>query len=280
MNSPQTVLITGASSGFGKATAQCFLERGWNVIASMRKPDLSLFNGPTDRLLVLPLDVTNLESIDGALNEGIRTFGRIDVLVNNAGIGLLSAFEVTPEPILREVFETNTFGVMNVCRAVIPHMREQGRGTIINVTSSAGMAPMPLVAISAASKCAVEGFTESLSYEMELVGIRMRLVEPGFAPSTNFGANGAPRMQGLTPPPYSEFTQSYFQRMQNYPTDYSTEQDIVEAVFAAATDRGDQLRYPAGPDTNLLASLRWTTSEKNYLAQMRKMFKPGLTSKI
>jgi len=278
MNSPQTVLITGASSGFGKATAQCFLERGWNVIASMRKPDLSLFNGPTDRLLVLPLDVTNLESIDGALNEGIRTFGRIDVLVNNAGIGLLSAFEVTPEPILREVFETNTFGVMNVCRAVIPHMREQGRGTIINVTSSAGIAPMPLVAIYAASKCAVEGFTESLSYEMELVGIRMRLVEPGFAPSTNFGANGAPRMQGLTPPPYSEFTQAYFQRMQNYPTDYSTEQDIVEAVFAAATDRGDRLRYPAGPDTNLLASLRWTTSEENYLAQMRKMFKPDLTS--
>jgi NAD(P)-dependent dehydrogenase (short-subunit alcohol dehydrogenase family) len=149
--------------------------------------------------------------------DSIRTFGRIDVLVNNAGIGLLSAFEVTPEHVLREVFETNTFGVMNVCRAVIPHMHEQGHGTIINVTSSARIAPMPLVAIYGASKCAVEGFTESLSY---------------------------------------------LQRMQNYPTDYSTEQDIVEAVFAAATDRGDQLRYPAGPDTKLLASLRWTTSEE------------------
>jgi NAD(P)-dependent dehydrogenase (short-subunit alcohol dehydrogenase family) len=278
MNQPQTILITGASSGFGKATAQSFLDRGWNVIASMRKPDASLFKGASDRLLVLPLDVTNLDSSSTALEEGIRTFGRIDVVVNNAGIGLLSAFEVTPEHILREVFETNTFGVMSVCRAVIPHMREQGHGTIINVTSSAGIAPMPLVAIYAASKCAVEGFTESLSYEMELVGIRMRLVEPGYAPSTNLTVNGGARMQGLTPPPYSEFTQAYFARMQNYPTDYSTEQDIVEAVFAAATDRGDHLRYLAGPDTKLLASLRWTTSEENYLEEMREMFRPVLTS--
>jgi NAD(P)-dependent dehydrogenase (short-subunit alcohol dehydrogenase family) len=278
MTQAQTVLITGASSGFGKATAQRFLDRGWNVIPSMRKPDASLFKGNSDRLLVLPLDVTNLESIRSALEEGIRTFGQIDVVVNNAGIGLLSAFEVTPEHILHEVFETNTFGVMNVCRAVIPHMREQGHGTIINVTSSTGIAPMPLVAIYAASKCAVEGFTESLSYEMELVGIRMRLVEPGFAPSTNLTANGGVRMQGLTPPPYSEFAQAYFARMQNYPTDYSTEQDIVEAVFAAATDRGDHLRYLAGPDTKLLASLRWTTSEEKYLAEMREMFRPVPTS--
>lgn len=278
MNQPKSVLITGASSGFGKATAQSFLDRGWNVIATMRKPDASLFQGSTEQLLVLPVDVTNPESTNSALKEGIRTFGQIDVVVNNAGIGLLSAFEVTPEDILREVFETNTFGVMNVCRAVIPYMREQGHGTIINVTSSAGIAPMPLVAIYAASKCAVEGFTESLSYEMELVGIRMRLVEPGFAPSTNFASNGGPRMEGLIPPPYSEFAQAYFQRIQNYPTDYSTEQDIVEAVFAAATDPGDQLRYPSGPDTKLLAGLRWTTSEENYLSEMRKMFKPVLIS--
>jgi hypothetical protein len=106
----------------------------------------------------------------------------------------------------------------------------------------------------------------------------MRLVEPGLAPSTNFAANGGPRMQGLTPPPYGEFAQAYFDRMQNYPTDYSTEQDIVEAVLAAATDRGDQLRYPAGPDTKLYARLRWTTSEENYLAEMRNMFRPVVSS--
>jgi NAD(P)-dependent dehydrogenase (short-subunit alcohol dehydrogenase family) len=278
MTQPKTVFVTGASSGFGKAIAQGFLDRGWNVIASMRKPDPSLFQGAAGRLSVLPVDVTDPRSIGSALEEGIRTFGRIDVVVNNAGIGLLSAFEVTPEHILREVFETNTFGVMNVCRAVIPHMREQRRGTIVNVTSSSGIAPMPLVAIYAASKCAVEGFTESLSYEMESLGIRMRLVEPGFAPSTNLGANGSTRMQGLTPPPYSEFAQACLRGLQDYPTAYSTEHDIVEAVFAAATDHGEQLRYPAGPDTKLLASLRWSTSEENYIKEMRRMFRPVLTS--
>jgi short-subunit dehydrogenase len=167
---------------------------------------------------------------------------------------------------------------MNVCRAVIPLMRKQGQGTIINVTSSAAIAPMPMVAIYAASKCAVEGFTESLSYEMELVGIKVRLVEPGFAPTTNLAANGGHRMQGLTPAPYDEFTQAYFARMQNYPTAYSTEQDIVQAVFAAATESGERLRYPAGPDTNLLAHLRWSTSEEKYLAEMRRMFQPVVSS--
>jgi short-subunit dehydrogenase len=196
-------------------------------------------------------------------------------VVNNAGIGLLSAFEVTPESILREIFETNTFGVMKVCQAVIPQMRAQGHGTIINVTSSAGIAPMPLVAIYTASKCAIEGFTESLSYEMELVGIRMRLVEPGLAPSTRFGANAGPRLQGLTPPPYAEFTQAYLNTMQNYPTAYSTEQHIADAVFAAATNAGDQLRFPAGPDTELVSNLRWTTSEPHYMAEMRRMFGPS-----
>lgn len=278
MNRPKTILITGASSGFGKATAQSFLDRGWNVVATMRKPNDSLFQCTPERLLVLPLEVEDMASIESSLLETIRTFGRIDVVVNNAGIGLLSAFEVTPEQTVREVFETNTFGVMNVCRAAIPHMREQGGGTIINVTSSAGIAPMPLVAIYTASKCAIEGFTESLSYEMELVGIKVRLVEPGLAPSTNFAANGGERMQGLTPAPYDEFARAYFQCMKNYPTAYSTEQDISDAVFAAATVDGDQLRFPAGPDTKLVSHLRWSSSEEEYLGEMRRMFRPTLTN--
>jgi len=194
--------------------------------------------------------------------------------VNNAGIGLMSAFEVTPERVLREVFETNTFGLMSVCRAVIPHMRERGKGVIINVTSSAGIAPMPLVAIYTASKCAVEGFSEALSHEMGLLGIRVRLVEPGLAPTTNFASNGAELMQGLTPAPYDEFAQEYMGKMQNYPTAYTTEQETAEAVFSAATDDGDRLRYPAGEDTKLVSTLRWTTSEEEYLAKMRKMFGP------
>lgn len=272
----KTVLITGTSSGYGKATAQLFLDRGWNVVATMRQPNQAIFRGPADRLRVLPLDITDPDSISKAITGGIAAFGAIDVLVNNAGIGLMSAFEVTPEHVLREVFETNTFGLMSVCRAVIPHMREQSKGVIINVTSSAGIAPMPMVAIYTASKCAVEGFSEALSYEMGLLGIRVRLVEPGLAPTTNFGPNSAGRMQSLMPPPYDAFAQAYLAKMQNYPTAYTTEQETAEAVFSAATDDVDRLRYPVGEDTKLFSALRWTTSEEEYLAKMRKMFGPKL----
>src|SRR5262245_26029805 len=272
----KSVLITGTSSGYGKATAQLFLDRGWNVVATMRRPDQAIFRGPADRLRVLPLDVTDPDSISKAIASGIAAFGALDALVNNSGIGLMSAFEVTPERVLREVFETNTFGLMSVCRAVIPHMRDRGDGVIINVTSSAGIAPMPMVAIYAASKCAVEGFSEALSYEMGLLGIRVRLVEPGLAPTTNFGPNGAGRMQGLTPAPYDAFAQDYLAKMQNYPAAYTTEQEAAEAVFSAATDDDDRLRYPAGADTKLFSALRWTTSEEEYLGKMRKMFGPKL----
>jgi NAD(P)-dependent dehydrogenase (short-subunit alcohol dehydrogenase family) len=274
----KSVFITGTSSGYGKATAQLFLDRGWNVVATMRQPNQAIFRGPADRLRALPLDVTDPDSVSKAISDGIAAFGAIDALVNNAGIGLMSAFEATPERVMREVFETNTFGLMSVCRAVIPHMRERGKGVIINVTSSAGIAPMPLVAIYTASKCAVEGFSESLSYEMGVLGIRVRLVEPGLAPTTNFASNGAELMQGLTPAPYDAFAQDYIGKMQNYPTAYTTEQETAEAVFSAATDDGDRLRYPAGEDTKLVSTLRWTTSEEEYLAKMRQMFGPKLQS--
>jgi NAD(P)-dependent dehydrogenase (short-subunit alcohol dehydrogenase family) len=272
----KTVLITGTSSGYGKATAQLFLDRGWQVVATMRKPDRDLFPGSAEQLRVLQLDVTNAASIQRAIDDAIGAFGRIDVLVNNAGIGLLSAFEATPDAVVRELFETNTFGVMSVCRAVIPHMREHGSGTVINVTSSVGLAPMPLVAVYTASKWAIEGFSESLSYELELLGIRTKIVEPGLGPNTKFAANGAGRMQGLLPPQYGAFAQAYFARMADYPTAYASEEDVAETVFEAATDGKAQLRYAAGADTKMLASLRATLPSAEYSQEIRRMFVPAL----
>jgi NAD(P)-dependent dehydrogenase (short-subunit alcohol dehydrogenase family) len=270
----KTILITGTSSGYGKAMAELFLERGWNVLATMRRPDAGVFAHGSERLKVLPLDVTDAGSIDRAIAAGVAAFGAIDVLVNNAGIGMASIVEATPDSTVREIFETNTFGVFAACRAVIPQMRKQGRGVIINVTSSAAIAPMPLVAIYAASKYAVEGFTESLSYELEPFGIKARLVEPGYAPTTKFTANGAARMQGLIPADYTAFAQSCFERMMTYPTAYCSEADVADATFSAATEAGATIRYPAGSDTKLLAELRWTTSEAHYLTRMREMFGP------
>jgi NAD(P)-dependent dehydrogenase (short-subunit alcohol dehydrogenase family) len=268
-------MITGASSGYGKTTAQLFLDRGWRVIATMRKPDDTVF-APSERLRIMPLDVTDQASIDAAVAAATAAFSGIDVLVNNAGIGLLSAFEATPDRTMREIFETNTFGVMAMCRAVIPAMRERGAGTIVNVTSSAAIAPMPLVSIYTASKTAIEGFTESLAFELALLGIRARLVEPGLGPSTRFAANGMDRMQGLTPPPYDGFTAAYFARMANYPTAHATEVEVAEAVFAASTDEGSRLRYPAGADSRLFAELRWGGTEAQYHARIGEMFAPEL----
>lgn len=271
----KTVLITGTSSGYGKAMAGLFHDRGWNVIATMRRPDPGVFAAVSDRLKVLPLDITDVGSIDTAIARGTEAFGAIDAFVNNAGIGLASAVEATSDRLVREIFETNTFGVIAACRAVIPHMRRQGRGTIVNVTSSTGIGPMPLAAVYAASKCAIEGFTEALSYELDPFNIKARLVEPGYAPTTNFSSNTGARLKGLIPDDYGAFAQSYFQKLADYPTPYCTEAEVAEATFRAATDDGRRIRYPAGADSKLLAELRWTTSEDHYLARMRDMFAPS-----
>ena len=126
----------------------------------------------------------------------------------------------------------------------------------------------------------MEGFTESLSYELEPFGIKARLVEPGYAPTTKFTANGASRMQGLIPADYGAFAQASFEKMMNYPTAYCTEADVAEATLSAATEPGATIRYPAGPDTKLLAELRWTTSEAHYLKTMRKMSGPKSSSEV
>lgn len=265
-----TVLITGCSSGFGKASAALFLARGWNVIATMRSPKPGLFQ-ESDLLLVTSLDVTNLNSISDAIAKGIARFGKIDVLVNNAGIGLFGAHEVTPDETIRQVFETNTFGVMRANRAIVPHMRERGSGTIINVTSSAGIAPMPMVAAYTASKYAIEGFSESLAYELATFGVRVKIVEPGLAPSTGFATNSGSRCENLIPAAYADYAGRYLKSMQEYPTAYTSAEDVAEAVYCAATDESNRLRYPAGADSVMLAKLRKSLPEEAFLDRVRTM---------
>src|SRR5690606_29232329 len=163
----KTVLITGCSSGYGLETARHFHAHGWNVVATMRTPREGLLPR-SDRLRVVSLDVTKADCIAAALEAS----GPIEVLVNNAGIGLMGAFEATPMTTVRDVFETNTFGVMAMTQAVLPQFRARKSGVIVNVTSSATLAPMPLVAVYTASKTAIEGFTESLAFELEAFGVR------------------------------------------------------------------------------------------------------------
>ncbi len=251
----RTVLITGTSSGYGKATAELFLNRGWNVLATMRKPNPEIFGTKNDRLKVLPLDVTDPDSIRRALTESGNAFGAIDVLVNNAGIGIVGAFEATPMSTVREVFETNTFGVMAMTQAVLPLFRERKMGTIVNVTSSVTLARMPLAAAYTASKAAIEGFTGSLAFELEAFQVKVKLVEPGYGPTTRFASNGAHRMIGVIPEAYASFAGQVLASFAQ-PAAVTTESDVAEAVWRAANDTTGQLRFPAGADALALAQSR------------------------
>jgi NAD(P)-dependent dehydrogenase (short-subunit alcohol dehydrogenase family) len=246
----KTVMITGCSSGYGLATARHFHAQGWNVIATMRTPREDVLP-PRERLRVLALDVTKPERIAAALEAS----GAIDVLVNNAGIGVVGAFEATPMATAREVFETNTFGVMAMTQAVLPQFRTRKSGVLVNVTSSVTLAPMPLAAVYTASKMAIEGFTASLAFEVEAFNVRVKLVEPGYCPTTRFTSNGGQRMDGLIPEAYAPFAQPIFAAFAK-PALVTTESDVAEAVYRAANDASPQLRFPAGPDAVALARAR------------------------
>lgn len=249
-SSMKNILITGCSSGYGLETARHFHAQGWNVIATMRTPREDVLPR-SERLRVLALDVTKSESIAATLAAS----GPIDVLVNNAGIGLMGAFEATPMTTVREVFETNTFGVMAMTQAVLPQFRARRSGIVINVTSSATLAPMPLVAVYTASKTAIEGFTSSLALELTEFNVRAKLVEPGYGPTTRFTSNTGSRMDGLIPEAYAAYAQRLYASF-GQPGVVTTESDVAEGVWRAANDTTGQLRFPAGADAVALANLR------------------------
>ncbi|MEK5645207.1 MULTISPECIES: SDR family oxidoreductase [Paenibacillus] len=175
----KSILITGASSGIGKAAAQFFQQQGWNVIATMRSPEQETGLRSLERVLVTRLDVERKDTIEAAVAEGIDRFGRIDVLLNNAGYAAFGAFEAATDAQVRKQFDVNVHGVMQTTRALLPHFRAQGGGTVINVSSAGGRVAFPLLSLYHASKWAVEGFSESLYYELAEHNIRVKLVEPG-----------------------------------------------------------------------------------------------------
>ncbi|QYK41766.1 MAG: SDR family oxidoreductase [Paracoccaceae bacterium] len=242
-----TVLITGCSSGYGLETARHFHAQGWTVIATMRRPRSDVLP-PSDRLRVVALDVTDTDSIASA----VQAAGPIDVLVNNAGIGVVGAFEATPMAHVRKVFDTNTFGTMAMVQAVIPQMRARRSGVIVNVTSSVTLAPMPLAAAYTASKQAIQGLTGSLAHELASFGVRAKLVEPGYAPTTRFSQNTDIDVADLIPQAYADFAGPVFAAFANPPL-LTRESDVADAVWRAATDGTDRLHYPAGADAVALS---------------------------
>ncbi len=238
-----TILITGCSSGFGLETARLFLDRGWTVIATMRKPDASVLPA-SDRLTILALDVTDSASITAA----VAAAGPIDVLVNNAGFGAPAPIElITPET-TRALFDTNTFGTLAMLQAVLPQFRERRAGIVINVTSSVTLKPLPLVGVYRASKAAVNALTESLAIEVEPFGIRVHLVLPGGSHETRFAANAMPYLQGQDHPDYAPMIEGMIAQFQDRDRPRTHATDVADAVWRAATDPAAPFRIAAGAD--------------------------------
>jgi NAD(P)-dependent dehydrogenase (short-subunit alcohol dehydrogenase family) len=243
----KTILITGCSSGFGLETARYFLERNWRVIATLRRPQEDLL-ARSERLRMLALDVTDPHSIAAA----VQAAGPIDVLVNNAGIGLLNALEGTSPQAVRELLATNTLGTIEMTRAVLPQMRVRRSGVIVNVTSTVTMRPLRLLSVYTATKAAVNAFTESLALELEPFNVRVRLVLPGRAPETRFGENARARMADGIPEPYAPLADSVF-------ASWSASEavtraiDVAEAVWRAVNDAACPMRLLAGADAQLSA---------------------------
>jgi NAD(P)-dependent dehydrogenase (short-subunit alcohol dehydrogenase family) len=179
------VLVTGVSSGIGRAVASAFAEKGFEVFGTSRNPRNT---EPIAGVEVVQLDVTDPESVSAAVATVIQRAGRIDIVVNNAGFGVLGAAEESSIAQAQQLFDTNFFGLVRLTREVLPHLRAQRSGRIINISSVLGFLPAPYGALYAASKHAVEGYSESLDHETREFGVRVTVVEPGYT-STSFEAN-------------------------------------------------------------------------------------------
>lgn len=245
----KTVLITGCSSGFGRETALFFLDKGWSVIATMRSPREGLFPA-SDRLRVLPLDTTDPNSIAAAMDVA----GPIDVLVNNAGIGMLSTVEGTDMAQVHGIFETNTLGTIAMSKAVLSGFRQQRSGVIVNISSSTTMKPFPLFSFYTASKAAIIAFSDCLALELEDFGVSVKVVIPGQA-ETRFAENAQARMSGGVPTAYAEFAQKALARL-GAPSATTQIEDVTEAIWRAATDPNCPDHLPAGADAWALADAR------------------------
>lgn len=251
----KTVLITGASSGIGRETAVRFAEKGWNVVATMRNPEKRKtdFNGLS--VDTCHLDVLDTGSIRQAVDYTLKKYGKIDVLVNNAGYAIRGVFEAsTPEEVKKQ-YDTNVVGLFEVCRQVIPILRGQKDGTIINVASIGGKISFPLYTLYNSTKWAVEGFTEGLQYELRPFHIRVKLIEPGIIKTDFYDRSMVlSKKDGLNA--YEPVEQRSLKKMSAFDRFASHPKVIARLIYRAANSRSRRLRYFGGSNARLMLVLR------------------------
>jgi len=272
----KVIFITGASSGLGKSTSLYFAQQGWNVIATMRDPDKEEELTNHSNIFVTKLDVSNHNSIQTAILQGIEKFGQIDVLINNAGYGQQGLFEAVSEEKVREQFEVNVFGLMEVTRAVLPHLRSRKQGMIVNVTSGVGRVTVPLVSIYAASKFAVEGFSEALSYELESQNIKVKIIEPGYVATKFYERAATDYAHDVSLSDYDNFSKEMNTLFSAFGDQVTAgPQEVAKSIFEAVNDGTYKLRYVVGPDLEPLIELKSNKPDQEYVDTMRKQFMPN-----
>jgi short-subunit dehydrogenase len=258
-------LVTGASSGIGKAAALALAAAGYAVVGTSRNASVL---AATEGLTFLDLDVASDDSVNAVVQEVLDRFGRIDLLVNNAGIGSTGAAEENSVTQAQAIFDVNVFGILRMTKAVLPQMRAQGGGRIINVSSVLGIVPAPYMAIYAATKHAIEGYSESVDHEVREHGIRVLLVQPAYT-RTDFDTNA---IQPDAPSPiYAAQRQVFDSLMATAITNGDDPATVAKAILAAATDSRPKLRYTAGSTARRVSALRRMVPARAFDRQIRKL---------
>jgi short-subunit dehydrogenase len=248
----KVILITGASSGIGRETAKLFQIKNWKVAATMRSPEKAEDLRKIADVECFRLDVTDTDSIKSAIAATMEKFGHIDAVVNNAGYGLVGAFEAATDEQIEKQFQTNVFGLMNVCREILPVFRRQKSGIIVNVASMGGRIAFPLYSLYHATKWAVEGFSESLQYEVEQFNIRIKIIEPGPIKTDFYDRSmDLTRREGLTA--YDSFIDRAMPNMQKAGADAPGVAVVAATIYEAVTDNSKKMRYPVNSKTVLAA---------------------------
>lgn len=238
----KTVLITGASSGIGRATVKLFADKGWTVAATMRTPEASDLDKISPAIRLFKLDVTDMESVEAAVRDVIAQCGAIDVVVNNAGYGLIGPFEAQTDAQIRRQFDCNLFGVMNVTRAVLPHMRARKQGRIVNVGSAGGRLTLPLYSAYCATKWALDGFSEALWLETRQYNIKVKIIEPGMIKTDFFDrSREVATKPGLTA--YDDFIAAVSPNLEAWETTGAEPEVVARSIWRASTSIWPRLRY-------------------------------------
>ena len=261
----KTIFITGTSTGLGKATVKLFQSKGWNVIATMRDPEKETELNQLENVTLLPLDITNLEQIKNTVSKAV-SLKPVDVVFNNAGYGLMGAMEAfSDEQILRQI-NTNLLGVLRVTQAFIPHFREKRSGLFISTTSIGGLSAFPLNSVYCATKFAIEGWSESMSFELGTHNIRIKTVAPGVI-ATDFAGRS---LDKSTQTEYHEIENKFFPAVDAMLQSASTVELIADIVYEAATDDKDQIRYVAGEDAKAIYKHRLEIGTEDFRKEIRK----------